>query len=256
MKTEPQTRDGEFEGSSGMPNRDFYTHSRPTGLGARLGEYGQRRLVRELRTKYQIQRVLEIGSGKGIVARGCRDLGIDYLGVDGSEVAVEYASSQGLRIVQGFVPPLPDLGGFKPDIVVTIHTLSNLPSYEAVQEFVTAAGAALEPGGLFLAVMPDVRFEKSSFWDPDLTRQFPTTRHRLGRLLHAAGFDIIESRYWLDGFGSPWWYLIYRVTKLVPYLLLEGLTNRWSRRNLALYPSMWEMIYRKAPSAYVLGRKR
>lgn len=40
-----------------------------------------------------------------------------------------------------------------------------------------------------------------------------------------------------------------------PYQLMEGLTNQWSRRNLVLYPSMWEMIYRKTPSAYVLGKK-
>ncbi len=239
-----------------MSTRDFYTQSMATGLGARLGEYGQRRLMRGLHKKYGVRHVLEIGSGKGIVARACRDFGIDYVGIDGSDVAVEQGKSQGLRIVQGYVPPLPALNGFKPDIIVTIHTISNLPSGEAAQEFVRAAGAALEPGGLFLAIMPDTRFERWLFWDPDLTRQFPTTRHRLGRLLHAAGFDIIESRYWLDGFGSPWWYLIYRVTKLVPYLLLEGLTKRWSRRNLALYPSMWEMIYRKAPSAYVLARKR
>jgi SAM-dependent methyltransferase len=225
-------------------------------MGARLGEYGQRRLVRELRRKHRVQRVLEIGSGKGIVARACRDLGLDYFGIDGSDVAVEHVRAQGMRVVKGYVPPLPDLEGFKPDILVTIHTLSNLPSCEAAQAFVTAAGAALEPGGLFLAIMPDMRFERWFFWDPDLSRQFPTTRHRVGRLLCDAGFDIIESRYWLDGFGAPWWYLIYRLTKLVPYLLLEGLTSRWSRRNLALYPSMWEMIYRKAPSAYVLGRKR
>jgi SAM-dependent methyltransferase len=239
-----------------MSTPDFYTRSRPTELGARLGEYGQRRLVRCLRKKYGVQRVLEIGSGKGIVARACRDFGVEYLGIDGSDVAVEHGRAQGLRIVPGYVPPLPDLNGFKPDIVVTIQTLSNLSSREAAQEFVTAAGSALDPGGLFLAIMPDTRFEKWFFWDPDLMRQFLTTRHRVGRLLEAAGFDIIESRYWLDGFGAPWWYLIYRGTKLVPYLLLEGLTRHWSRRNLALYPSMWEMIYRKAPQAYVLGRKR
>jgi len=239
-----------------MSPHDFYTQSKPTGLGARLGEYGQRRLVRVLRKKYGVQRMLEIGSGKGIVARACRDQGIDYLGIDGSSLAVAHGRSQGLRVVQGYVPPLPSLEGFRPDIVVTIQTLSNLPSYEAAQEFVAAAGAPLAPGGLFLAIMPDMRFEKWFFWDPDLTRQFLTTRHRVGRLMHDAGFDIIESRYWLDGFGTPWWYLIYRGTKLIPYILLDGLTKRWSRRNLALYPSMWEMIYRKAPCAYVLGRKR
>jgi SAM-dependent methyltransferase len=239
-----------------MPGGDYYVSSRPSRLGAWLGEYGQHRLLDRLHRKYGVERVLEIGCGKGIVARECQALGVAYLGIDGSQTAVERARREGIPIVHGYVPPLPDLGGFRPDTVITIDTLSNLSSYEEAQEFVQAAASCLEPGGLFLAVAPDLRFAKWFFWDPDLTRCFPTTRHRLGRLLHAAQFDIIESRYCLDGFGWPWWYLIYRGTKLVPYHLLDGLTSRWSRRDLALYPSLWEMIYRKAPSAYVLGRKR
>lgn len=239
-----------------MSERDFYVWSRPTGLGAWMGESGQRRLVRGLQRKYNIRRVLEIGAGKGIVARACRDFGLDYLGIDCSDVAVKHAESEGLRVVHACVPPLPDLQGFQPDIVVTIDTLSNLPSHEDARQFVAAVASAVEPGCLFLAVAPDLRFARWFFWDPDVTRGFLTTRHRLGRLLYAEGFDIIESRHWLDGFNWPWTYLIYRATKLVPYQLLEGLTNRWSRRNLALYPSLWEMIYRKAPSAYVLGKKK
>ena len=83
------------------------------------------------------------------------------------------------------------------------------------------------------ATAPDLRYAKWFFWDPDLTRQFLTTRHRLGRLLHAAGFEIIESAYRLDSLGWPWWYLIYHGTKLVPYRLLEGLTRPWNRRDLS-----------------------
>jgi SAM-dependent methyltransferase len=239
-----------------MSTSDLYVGSRPTRLGARLGEFSQRHIVRGLQSKYQIQRVLEIGSGKGIVARACRDYGIEYFGIDGSDVAVEHARSEGLRIMQGYVPPLPDLNGYKPDIVITIDTLSNLASCGHAQEFVTAAASCLEPGGLFLAIAADLRYARWFFWDPDLTRQFPTSRHRIGRLLHAARFEIIESRYCLDGIGSPWCHLICYATKLVPYRLLDGLTGRWSNRDLALYPSAWEMIYRKAPAAYVLGRKR
>src|SRR3989339_557898 len=70
-----------------MSTRDFYMGSKPTRLGARLGDFGQRHIIRGLRKKYQIQRVLEIGSGKGIVARACRDYGIEYLGIDGSDIA-------------------------------------------------------------------------------------------------------------------------------------------------------------------------
>jgi len=239
-----------------MSTRDFYVPSRPSRLGAWMGEQGQYRIIRALQAKYRVQRVLEIGAGKGKVARACQSLGIEYLGIDGSSTAVEWGRSEGLRILQTYVPPLPDLGDFQPDAVVTIDTLSNVSSHDEARSLVAAAASCLAPGGLFLAMAPDLRYAKWFFWDPDLTRCFPTSRHRLGRLLQGEGFDLIESRYCLDGFGSPWWYLIYRLTKLIPYQLLDGLTGRWSRRDLAVYPSMWEMIYRKAPSAYVLGRKR
>jgi SAM-dependent methyltransferase len=239
-----------------MSTRDFYVKSRPTRLGARLGGFGQRHMIQSLRRKYNVQRVLEIGAGKGIAARICREFGIQYLGIDGSEVAVQAGAANGVRVLHTYVPPMPDLEGFQPDLVLTIDVLSNVPSYRDAEEFVAAVASCLKPGGLFLAIAPDLRYARWFFWDPDLTRQFLTTRHRLGRLLYAAGFDIIESTYRLDGIGSPWCHLIYHATKLVPYRLLEGLTNRWSRRDLALYPSMWEMIYRKAPSAYVLGRRR
>lgn len=239
-----------------MAARDFYVKSTPTKLGALLGERGQRGVVADLQRKYKIRSLLEIGTGKGRVGRACRDFGIDYLGIDCSAEVVEQAQADGLRVTCACVPPLPDLAGFKPDVVVSIDTLSNLSSYEQAQAFVTSAGSCLPAGGLFLLMAPDLQFAKWSFWDPDLTRSFPTTRRRLGRLLDQAGFEIIESTYKLDGIGRPWSDLIYYVTKLVPYRLLDAITGSSTKRNLALYPSAWETIHHKAPGAYVLGRKR
>ncbi len=239
-----------------MPARDFYVGSKPTKLGALLGERGQRAIVAALQKKYKIRKLLEIGTGKGKVARACRDLGIDYFGIDCSAPVVEQAQADGFRVAYACVPPLPDLAGFKPDAVVSIHTISNLSSYEQAQGFVASAGSCLDAGGLFLVIAPDLRFSRWSFWDPDLTRSFPTTRRRLARLLDQAGFEIIECSYQLDGIGWPWCYMIHYGTKLVPYRLLDALTGRWSKRNLALYPSVWETIHHKVPDAYVLGRKR
>jgi SAM-dependent methyltransferase len=239
-----------------MGGRDFYVGSKPTKLGALLGERGQRGIVADLQRDYRIRRLLEIGTGKGRVARACRDFGVEYFGIDCSADVVEQAQADCFRMILAGVPPLPDLGGFKPDVVVSIDTLSNLTSYEQAQGFVASAGSCLDPGGLFLLMAPDLRFAKWSFWDPDLTRGFPTTRRRLARLLHEAGFDIVESSYQLDGIGQPWCFLIYYGTKLIPYRLLDTLTGWRSRRDLALYPSVWETIHHKAPGAYVLGRKR
>jgi Methyltransferase domain len=239
-----------------MAARDFYVGSRPTKLGALLGERGQRGIVAALRKKYKIRSLLEIGTGKGRVARACRDFDIDYFGIDCSTAVVEQAQADGFRVACASVPPLPDLAGFKPDVVVSIDTLSNLPSYEQAQGFVASAGACLEPGGLFLLMAPDLQFAKWSFWDPDLTRVFPTTRRRLARLLDQTGFEIIECSYKLDGIGRPWCDMIYYGTKLIPYRLLDALTGRWTKRDLALYPSLWETIHHKAPGAYVLGKKR
>ncbi len=239
-----------------MAARDFYVGSKPTKLGALLGERGQRGMVVDLQKKYKIRRLLEIGTGKGRVARACRDFGVEYLGIDCSAAVVEQAKADGFRMVHAGVPPLPDLGGFKPDVVVSIDTLSNLSSCEQAQGFIASAASCLEAGSLFLLAAPDLRYAKWSFWDPDLTRGFPTTRRRLARLLHEAGFDIVESKYQLDGINPPWCYLIYYGTKLVPYRLLDGLTGWSSKRDLALYPSVWETIHHKALGAYVLGRKR
>ena len=239
-----------------MAARDFYVGSKPTKLGALLGERGQRNMVADLQKKYKIRRLLEIGTGKGRIARACRDFGVEYLGIDCSAAVVDQAKADGSRMILAGVPPLPDLGGFKPDVVVSIDTLSNLTSYEQAQGFVTSAASCLEPGSLFLLSAPDLRYAKWSFWDPDVTREFPTTRRRLGRLLHEAGFEIIESKYQLDGIDPPWCYLIYYGTKLVPYRILDALTGRLLKRDLALYPSIWETIHHKALAGYVLGRKR
>jgi len=239
-----------------MAARDFYVGSRPTKLGALLGERGQRAIVARLQRDYKIRSLLEIGAGKGKVARACRELGVDYMGIDCSAAVVEQAQAEGFHVVHASVPPVPDLGGFKPDIVLSIATLSNLSSYEQAQGFVASVCSCLEPGRLFLVVASDLLLAKWSFWDPDLTRSFPTTRRRLGRLLSEAGFDIVQSSYQLDGIDQPWCFLIYYATKLIPYRLLDALTGWRSKRDLALYPSVWETIHHKAPEAYVLGRKR
>ncbi len=239
-----------------MAAGDFYMGSKPTKLGALLGEKGQRSIVAVLQKKYKVRSLLEIGTGKGRIARACRDFGIDYFGIDCSSAVVEQARANGFRMAYASVPPLPDLTGFKPDVIVSIDTISNLRSYEEAQGFVASAGSCLEPGGLFLVIAPDLQFAKWSFWDPDLTRGFPTTRRRLARLLHQAGFEIIECTCQLDGIGRPWCHLIHYATKLVPYRFLDLLTGRWTKRDLALYPSLWETIHHKAPEAYVLGKKK
>lgn len=239
-----------------MASHDFYMGSKPTKIGTLFGERGQRRIVAGLQKKYKIRRLLEIGTGKGKIARACRDFGIDYFGIDCSATVVEQAQADGFSVAYASVPPLPDLAGFKSDIIISIDTLSNLPSYEHVKDFVASASSSLDSGSLFLIIAPELRFAKWSFWDPDLTRGYPTTRRRLARLLHQTGFEIIECRYILDGIGWPWCHMIYYGTKLVPYRLLGALTGRWAKRELALYPSAWETIHHKAPEAYVLGKKR
>lgn len=239
-----------------MGGRDYYVGSKPTRLGALLGERGQRGIVADLQRDYKIRSLLEIGTGKGRVARACRDFGVEYVGIDCSADVVAQAQADGFRMILAGVPPLPELSGFRPDVVVSIDTLSNLASCEQAQGFVVSAASCLEPGGLFLLMAPDLRFAKWSFWDPDLTRAFPTTRRRLGRLLHEAGFEIIESTYKLDGIGRPWCDLIYHGTKLVPYRILDAITGPFLKRELALYPSIWETIHHKALAGYVLGRKK
>jgi len=170
----------------------------------------------DLQRDYKIRSLLEIGTGKGRVARACRDFGVEYVGIDCSADVVAQAQGEGFRMILAAVPPLPDLGGFRPDVVVSIDTLSNLASHEQAQAFVAGAASCLEPGGLFLLMAPDLRFAKWSFWDPDLTRAFPTTRRRLGRLLHEAGFDYRAVHVQAGRHRPALVRLIYHVTKLVP----------------------------------------
>lgn len=124
--------------------------------------------------------VLDLGCGDGDFVALLAERGIDAVGVDADEKALQSAREQGLSVVQSdvfdYLASAPDASF---DGIFCAHLVEHLP-YERVYELVQQIHRLLQPGGIALLATPDVRsifshlemfylhFDHVSFYHPRL----------------------------------------------------------------------------------------
>jgi SAM-dependent methyltransferase len=98
------------------------------------------------------------------------------------------------------------------DVVFTSNFLEHLPSKDAVARAVLEAHRALKPGGLLIAMGPNIKYLPGSYWD-FFDHYVPLTELSLSEVLTTSGFlvDVCHSRFlpytMSDGREFPIWML-------------------------------------------------
>ncbi len=103
-------------------------------------------------TKDRTPRLLDVGSGGGIMVEEARRAGFDAEGIDLCQPLVERARARGLRIHHGRIEDFADMGSF--DVVTMMDLIEHVPNPLEVME---AVRKLLAPGGVFVCYTPNHR---------------------------------------------------------------------------------------------------
>ncbi len=164
------------------------------------------RLEKLGRTSFK--RVFEIGTGRGLFLKAARERGLECAGQDISRAAADHAEKiSGVKVHCGSLETV----GAKPgsfDLVHMNHVLEHIPDPLAV---LAQAGQLLRPGGLFYCEVPRQSNLLNHLSSLMAGGEFGFTyfpghlylfsRNSLARLMHKAGFEIMESE--IEGMAAP-----------------------------------------------------
>jgi O-antigen chain-terminating methyltransferase len=181
----------------------------------------------ELFRQAGVERVLDVGCGRGLFLELLREAGIEATGVDGSAEAVAECQRRGFpEVEQGealaALQRLADRGSQLHGIFCS-HLVEHLPGAEAVR-LIALSASLLAPGGRLVIVTPNVanlEVWTRVFWlDP--THQRPYPRRLLAAIMEEAGLRVARS---FDDPRTGQRYLGRDLYHLVPDLLRYGLST-------------------------------
>ena len=110
------------------------------------------------------------------------------------------------------------------DVVFTSNFLEHLPSKAAVQDTLLQAHHALKPGGIFLAMGPNIRYVSGAYWD-FFDHYVPLTELSLSEILQKCGFDVQL-----------------KLARFLPYTMSNGRQYPlWMLRIYLSFPILWRI---------------
>lgn len=130
-------------------------------------------------------RVADLGCGCGATLAALQER-YDAIGVDGSELAIEFAQRRGVKIVQGMLPEGLSLPGGEFDAVLMLDVLEHLDQDQASA---TAAAGLLRAGGILLVTVPAYQWLYSHH-DAEHHHKRRYTRGQVYRILESAGLEV------------------------------------------------------------------
>lgn len=176
-----------------MPFYDFWREKRVTPLGRRWGRLSAEfTLERVERAAGTLRSVVEIGPGRGALARACQARGVSYTAVD-----VNAGLLRSMKQTDGvcaFVPPLP-LRDALADAVIANHVLEHAAGLPQATAMVAEMRRIARPGGVVAITSPDLVWVGPDFWDCDYSHNFPTSARRLQQLFLDQGLTIRSLGY-------------------------------------------------------------
>jgi SAM-dependent methyltransferase len=157
-----------------------------------LRERHQKRYLRHL--EKAPGKVLEIGSGRGVMLRLMKEAGIKAYGLDSFEDAVVYCKGNGLDVVHGdalshlATLPAASLGG-----IFCAHVIEHMQPTQAI-EMIRESHRVLKPGSRMVIITPNPKDLRTGerFW-LDITHVRPYPEKLLIVLMKREGFDNIKS---------------------------------------------------------------
>lgn len=154
--------------------------------------------------------ILEIGPGLGYFARACREKGYRYIGIEPSTKMREALSKEGFLIVDQVLPMLP-LADASVDLIHSRDVVEHIEGFQSVMDYFREGLRVLRPGGFISTVAPNCETLGIHFWRYEYQHSYPTTRHRLERMLEDTGFQTVTSVAFLTNLGLTSMKMIDRV---------------------------------------------
>lgn len=193
-------------------------------------------------------RIVEVGTGYGLLAGIIAELGHHYLGVEMNAALAALTGTLGVEVVTCTIPPFPERAiAFTPDVIWLSHVVEHNTSWRAAREMLLAARATLGPKGQVVIVGPDALWWQWEFWNVDWSHGYATTLNNVRQLLSDSGFEIVYARHHTCGiFNPPLRWTLERLFLLVPVRIIDLMTHAVCGRNLA-YSFMtvfgWRQIF-------------
>lgn len=151
-----------------------------------------RHLMKRYASFFDTGPVADLGSGRGLFLQALRERGIDGIGVDISDEAMEYARDLGVQCVQADVLEfLRGTSGLRG--VFASHLIEHLPP-EVAEEMIAQAARAMTTGGRLVVVTPnlkDYRTLTEIFW-LDTTHVRPYPGKLIAAMASRHGFTVDE----------------------------------------------------------------
>ena len=169
--------------------------------------------------------VLDLGCGFGEflgAVKARRRLGVDL------NPASRQDLPEGIEVHGGSVCELGFLDQGSVDLVFTSNLMEHLPDKEAVDQMLGESLRVLRPGGIFLALGPNLRFLPGEYWD-FWDHVVPITDRSLVEALELQGFSI--ERCW---------------PKFLPYTTRSSLPQHPALvRAYLAFPLVWKVLGRQ-----------
>jgi len=184
--------------------------------------------------------VCEIGPGRGHVYHWSKGRSLSYTAVDQTE-----ASQQaGMDLIVARVPPLPHIVA---DVYVLFAVLEHMDGPKEAIELMGSIYANLNPGGIVVIAVPDIRFDGRFFWENSMEHKYVTSMRGVSLLLERCGFTVVQKEMVISGIRLPLGYLIALPARILRWLYVLF------RPCTAL--TIGHKISMQTPSAYLVGQK-
>jgi SAM-dependent methyltransferase len=159
--------------------------------------YLQKRFVQRFRN---CSPVLDIGCGRGVFLSLLRDAGIESVGLDRADEAVEASRRNGFNIEQAECLPFLESTSQKFGGIFCSHVIEHM-DFESATRVIEACRHVLLPGGKLVIVTPnpeDIAVMGGIFWlDPTHVRPYPLLL--LCSMLQGSGFTVTQREQFNGG---------------------------------------------------------
>ena len=230
-----------------MAHYDNFSTRRPTVLGRWIGVRATLELAKfAARVWPGATDILEIGPGRGVLARHYVQKGCRYLCYEPNGRLAEELSCAGFKVKARAVPPV-DENDATFDLAIASHVLEHLNGPASAFDFVSELARVVRPGAGVILATPNYNYWGPLFYDCDYTHAFPVTPARIRQLFSDAGLEtiLVTNRYASLGWFPGWLCDSGIRALLLPLRMLHITTHRVLKAG---------MLFR--PSIIALGRKR